>query len=346
METTAQVIVALTALGLDPTTYCKKSCIDGLLTFSKDIGGFSSSGNPNITNAQCYYALVAYYRYLSGKTSLYDMRQAKTAGIGGTLGDTSSFTDAAVKVDLDSGKAAAMDKALVTALKAKTGDVKLKINSELSDLNDAQKAVVGSRKVVNIVLSVGGVPIEDALAGKLTVTIPADTNTAKTDGYRLVAKRVDGNGSLTDVTCYYDSTGKIVLVLDHLSTYMIYTEAVNSGYHGYDTTGAQTVTTDLTAGSITKVTVDGKVVDSKNYTISGSNVTFTAAYLKTLANGKHAVAIENATHVAKATITVENGTTAVNSVKTGDMGVVIYFAMGAMSYIGSAAWIRKRKDEM
>ena len=36
----------------------------------------------------------------------------------------------------------------------------------------------------------------------------------------------------------------------------------------------------------------------------------------------------------------------VKSAPTGDAGVVIYFAMGAMSYIGSAAWIRKRKDEM
>ena len=30
--------------------------------------------------------------------------------------------------------------------------------------------------------------------------------------------------------------------------------------------------------------------------------------------------------------------------RTGDPGVAIYFAMGAVSLLGSAAWLRKRKE--
>jgi len=34
----------------------------------------------------------------------------------------------------------------------------------------------------------------------------------------------------------------------------------------------------------------------------------------------------------------------VQSSRTGDPGVAIYVAMGAMSFLGSAAWLRKRKE--
>ena len=109
--------------------------------------------------------------------------------------------------------------------------------------------------------------------------------------------------------------------------------------------GDHTFTTDLPAGSITTVFVDGKRVDSKHYTVSGSDVTLSAGYLKTLRSGKHTVRIENADKVATGTFTVEGKTGAVNASKTGDPGVAVYFAMGAMSFLGSAAWLRKRKEE-
>ncbi len=116
-----------------------------------------------------------------------------------------------------------------------------------------------------------------------------------------------------------------------------------SGSGGYS--GDHTFTTDLPAGSITAVFVDGKRVDSKHYTVSGSDVTLSAGYLKTLRSGKHTIRIENADKVATATFTVEGKTGAVNASKTGDPGVAVYFAMGAMSFLGSAAWIRRRKEE-
>ena len=117
----------------------------------------------------------------------------------------------------------------------------------------------------------------------------------------------------------------------------------SSGSSGSAYTGGHTFTTDLEPGSITGVFVDGKKLDSRYYTVSGSDVTLTADYLKTLRSGKHTVKIENATKVATGSFTL-SGSGAVQSSRTGDPGVAIYFAMGAVSFLGSAAWLRKRKE--
>lgn len=89
-ESTAQVIVALTALGIDPHTderFVKTngSALDALCTFYVEGGGFKhiESGNRDgMATEQGYYALVAYYRYASQKTSLYDMSDVKIIGSG------------------------------------------------------------------------------------------------------------------------------------------------------------------------------------------------------------------------------------------------------------------------
>ena len=117
----------------------------------------------------------------------------------------------------------------------------------------------------------------------------------------------------------------------------------SSGSSGSAYTGGHTFTTDLEPGSITGVFVDGKKLDSRYYTVSGSDVTLTADYLKTLRSGKHTVKIENATKVATGSFTL-SGSGAVQSSRTGDPGVAIYAAMGAVSFLGSAAWLRKRKE--
>lgn len=85
-ESCAQVIVALTSLGIDPNKderFIKngKSVLDGLLGFYTD-GGFKhvSTGKLNaMATEQGYYALAAYFRFTGGKTSLYDMSDTGTA---------------------------------------------------------------------------------------------------------------------------------------------------------------------------------------------------------------------------------------------------------------------------
>ena len=122
-----------------------------------------------------------------------------------------------------------------------------------------------------------------------------------------------------------------------------YANLPRSSGSGSAYTGGHTFTTDLEPGSITGVFVDGKKLDSRYYTVSGSDVTLTADYLKTLRSGKHTVKIENAAKVATGSFTL-SGSGAVQSSRTGDPGVAIYFAMGTVSLLGSAAWLRKRKE--
>lgn len=86
-ESISQVIVALCALGIDPTQderFIKNgsSAIDALLMFAVDGGGFRHLADGDLdpmATEQAYYALTAYDRLLSGKTRLYDMTDVLNA---------------------------------------------------------------------------------------------------------------------------------------------------------------------------------------------------------------------------------------------------------------------------
>ncbi|MCM1114463.1 MAG: DUF4430 domain-containing protein [Clostridium sp.] len=83
-ESCAQVIVALTSLGINPDNderFIKngKSVLDALLAFYED-GAFKHTMDGSVDNMateQAYYALASYYRLLDNKTSLYDMRDVE-----------------------------------------------------------------------------------------------------------------------------------------------------------------------------------------------------------------------------------------------------------------------------
>lgn len=80
-ESSAQVIAALTALGIDPNTDVRfikngRSAVDALCDYYVEGGGFChlpSGDRDGMATEQGYYALTAYYRFLGGQTSLYDM---------------------------------------------------------------------------------------------------------------------------------------------------------------------------------------------------------------------------------------------------------------------------------
>ena len=80
-ESCAQVIVALTALGIDPAADSRfvkngSTVLGALAGFYVDGGGFkhTADGERNgMATEQGYYALASYYRFLNGQTSLYDM---------------------------------------------------------------------------------------------------------------------------------------------------------------------------------------------------------------------------------------------------------------------------------
>lgn len=80
-ESCAQVIVALTALGIDPTADSRfvkngNTVLDALASFYVTGGGFrhTAGGERNdMATEQGYYALAAYYRFANTQTRLYDM---------------------------------------------------------------------------------------------------------------------------------------------------------------------------------------------------------------------------------------------------------------------------------
>ena len=80
-ESCAQVIVALTALGIDPATdsrFVKNglTVLDALASYFVDGGGFrhvSTGERDGMATEQAYYALTAYARFVSNFTRLYDM---------------------------------------------------------------------------------------------------------------------------------------------------------------------------------------------------------------------------------------------------------------------------------
>ena len=96
-ESCAQVIVALTALGIDPTADSRfvkngHTVLDALAGFYVTGGGFrhTAGGERNdMATEQGYYALAAYYRFLNGQTSLYDMSDVTVQTAGTSGGDNS-----------------------------------------------------------------------------------------------------------------------------------------------------------------------------------------------------------------------------------------------------------------
>ena len=96
-ESCAQVIVALTALGIDPTAdsrFIKNglTVLDALAGFYVNGGGFRHTAGGDLdgmATEQGYYALSSYYRFLNGQTSLYDMSDVTVQTAGNTGGDNS-----------------------------------------------------------------------------------------------------------------------------------------------------------------------------------------------------------------------------------------------------------------
>ena len=96
-ESCAQVVVALTALGIDPLTdsrFIKNgvTMLDALASFYVTGGGFRHTANGDLdgmATEQGYYALASYYRFLNGQTRLYDMSDVAVQ-TGGTSGGDNS----------------------------------------------------------------------------------------------------------------------------------------------------------------------------------------------------------------------------------------------------------------
>ena len=212
--------------------------------------------------------------------------------------------------------------------------------SALDALSKDQQAKVDALKLEKLEDAIKGFRAIDDVRAQIDALPDADRlTTAEREAAKSAQKAYN---ALTAGQRDY-LTGAQLEKITAIATALTAMDAKHSSGSGSAYTGGHTFTTDLEPGSITGVFVDGKKLDSRYYTVSGSDVTLTADYLKTLRSGKHTVKIENATKVAIGSFTL-SGSGAVQSSRTGDPGVAIYFAMGAVSFLGSAAWLRKRKE--
>lgn len=122
-ESTSQVIVALTALGIDPlrdSRFIKdgKTLLDGIMKYRLDNGGFAHSftfdnDNPSaqpgqansMASDQSQYALVALWRQQNGMRTLYDMRSEFTAedkaDINSVITEISLLNNTSSKTDVE-----------------------------------------------------------------------------------------------------------------------------------------------------------------------------------------------------------------------------------------------------
>ncbi|MDR1135970.1 MAG: DUF4430 domain-containing protein [Clostridiales Family XIII bacterium] len=91
-EGNSQIIVALSALGIDASSY-----VDKLMTFyDAESGGFKREGAVNsMTTEQASYALTAYARYKNNQKPLYDMSDAGIAPEQPDKGDSDAVNEAA-----------------------------------------------------------------------------------------------------------------------------------------------------------------------------------------------------------------------------------------------------------
>ncbi len=137
-ESCAQVIVALTALGINPETderFVKNgvSVVDAMCLFAVDGGGFSHIPNGDLNGMateQGQYALAAYFRFIEGKTALYDMSDVE---IGSDVLDTSD-EDAVKEVEKLISEIGVVTKDSAEAIEA--------ARTAYDALTDTQKAMV------------------------------------------------------------------------------------------------------------------------------------------------------------------------------------------------------------
>ena len=247
------------------------------------------------------------------------------AGADYVTGLISQLPEAAAVTYASYQKIAGAAAAARSALDALSKDEQAKVDA--SKLEKLEDAIKGFRAIDDVRAQIDALPDADRLT------------TAERKAAKFAQKAY--NALTAEQRDYL--TGAQLEKITAIATALTAMDAKHSSGSGSAYTGGHTFTTDLEPGSITGVFVDGKKLDSRYYTVSGSDVTLTEDYLKTLRSGKHTVKIENAAKVATGSFTL-SGSGAVQSSRTGDPGVAIYFAMGAVSFLGSAAWLRKRKE--
>ena len=139
-ESVVQVIVALTALGINPDSDSRfikngNSVLDSLYTYAVEGGGFEhikGEGLNQMATEQGYYALTAYERFKEGKSSLYDMTDVKLPA---------DIEAEEAKKEADKKAAAEVDKKIEAI-----GTVTLDSESKINEARNAYNGLTADQK--------------------------------------------------------------------------------------------------------------------------------------------------------------------------------------------------------
>ena len=245
-----------------------------------------------------------------------------------------------------------LDKAIENETDANTKKILEKLKGYVSGSSRSKlQAVYG------VTMSLNGQDLDkgDSLADgqNVTIAISEETYNALRSGAKIVESYLDkdGNAQTREINATLKQVGDgytVTFAADKTAAYGLMTKTSSGGSSGSGSsyTSGQSFTTDLPADSINRVTVNGKKLDSKYYTVSsngsGSIVTLTDAYLATLKAGKYTVKIENKTHVSTGTFTIKADGT-LSSPKTADAGIALYAMLAVSSLMGTAVVSKKRR---
>lgn len=245
-----------------------------------------------------------------------------------------------------------LDKAIKNETDANTKKILEKLKGYVSGSSRSKL-----QAVYNVTMSKNGQDLGkgDSLADgqNVTIAISEETYNALKSGAKIVESYLDkdGNAQTREINATLKQVGggyTVTFAADKTAAYGLMTKTSSGGSSGSGSsyTSGQSFTTDLPADSINRVTVNGKKLDSKYYTVSsngsGSIVTLTDAYLATLKAGKYTVKIENKTHVSTGTFTIKADGT-LSSPKTADAGIALYAMLAVSSLMGTAVVSKKRR---
>lgn len=244
-----------------------------------------------------------------------------------------------------------LDKAIENETDANTKEILKKLKGYVSGSSRSKLQAVYS-----VTMSLNGQDLDkgDSLADgqNVTIAISEETYNALKSGAKIVESYLDDKGvaQTREINATLKQVGDgytVTFAADKTAAYGLMTRTSSGGSgSGSSYTSGQSFTTDLPADSINRVTVNGKKLDSKYYTVSsngsGSIVTLTDAYLATLKAGKYTVKIENKTHVSTGTFTIKADGT-LSSPKTADAGIALYAMLAVSSLMGTAVVSKKRR---
>ena len=245
-----------------------------------------------------------------------------------------------------------LDKAIENETDANTKKILEKLKGYVSGSSRSKLQAVYS-----VTMSLNGQDLDkgDSLADgqNVTIAISEETYNALRSGAKIVESYLDDKGvaQTREINATLKPVGggyTVTFTSDKTAVYGLMTKTSSGGSSGSGSsyTSGQSFTTDLPADSINRVTVNGKKLDSKYYTVSsngsGSIVTLTDAYLATLKAGKYTVKIENKTHVSTGTFTIKADGT-LSSPKTADAGIALYAMLAVSSLMGTAVVSKKRR---